>query len=160
MKLYKKIGVVSLIAASLSYSATAVDAGIVFAGAILETCVVTVGTAGTLVASGDLTNLSSENSGGIKGTASVVTNGVNSSVQVIAPTSFLTGPSTADTNTTFATDYALTGATITAELAGTVTTSLNLGITTVSVDATATKSSGTFDAGAYSLVSTVRCTTT
>jgi len=158
MKLAHKIGLAGLTLITLNQSAQAVDVGVLFSGLVAETCAVNVGTTGTLALSADATVLSSENAGGIQGTAVVTTNGLGSTIEVVAPSSFLTGPSTADTNTVFDANYDLSGATIVTNILNTVTTPLNLGTTTISMDATATKTVGSFSAGAYSLITTVRCT--
>mgnify|MGYP007079538624 CR=1 FL=1 len=106
-------GLVLLVGLCASQSAFAanVDANATFAGTILDTCTVNVSTPGTLQASSDNTTLSSEETGGVTAVAAIVTNSTNSTVSVIAPVSFSSAPSGADTNTTFSTKYALTGAT-------------------------------------------------
>lgn len=112
MKLRYKLGLAGLVTLTLCQSALAVDVGVLFSGLVTESCAVNVGTTGTLALSPDATSLSSENAGGIQGTAIVSTNGLGSTIEVVAPNSFLTGPATADTNTTFAANYDLSGATI------------------------------------------------
>lgn len=136
---------------------TASFAGQAFAQ--LDSCTVNVTTPGTLGVSADQTSQSSENVGGIPVSAIITTNSTNSQIQVIAPSSFVVGPADADTNTVFATKYGLSGATTANDVNGTTLTALNSGINNMSVDASATKTSGAFSAGTYSMVATIRCST-
>ncbi|GGX72572.1 hypothetical protein GCM10011309_23660 [Litorimonas cladophorae] len=141
----------------LSTPAMAVDQGITFTGLITEQCAVLLGVPGTLGVSPDQTILSSEESGGNAGTAIVTTNGLGSNIQVVVPTSFAIGPASADDNVTFAGDYDLSGSTILSDIVGSTTSALSLGVTTISVHASATKTTGTFEAGTYQMVPIVRC---
>lgn len=160
MEAHKKIAIIGVAIIGLSSPASAEDVNVDFSGTILESCSLTLGGTGTLGPSSDLTVLSSEETGGVSGSVVASTNGVGSTIQVIAPTAFNTGPSSRDTNTVFAAAYELTGATIIGQVTGSTVTPLGLGQTTVTVDASATKSAGVFDAGTYTLTTVVRCTTT
>lgn len=153
-----KLGAAALLSLTVTGSAFAVDQDVTFRGTILESCSLVIGTDGTLGVSTDQTVLSSEETGGIFGTVTAATNGLGATIEVITPTGFQTGPSSADTNTVFAADYDLSGATVLTEILGGVLTPLGLGATLITVNASATKTSGTFDAGIYELVTVVRCT--
>ncbi|WP_051279577.1 hypothetical protein [Hellea balneolensis] len=158
MKNIKKIMVVTLGSALIAPSAFAVDQDVRFSGVVLDSCALVIGTNGILGQSIDQTVLSSKETAGLPGTVTVTTNSINSNIQVIAPTSFDVGPASADTNTTFAASYTLAGDTVLSEVSGDSVTPLGLGVTVATVDANATKSTGTFDAGIYELVTVVRCT--
>lgn len=137
-----------------STPALAVDAGAVFAGLVLSTCALTVGTPGVMTANAGYTSLSSENAGGSRSTVVALTTGATFNISALAPSTFTAGDSS---NVTFATDYTLTGSTSASDILGVTTTLLNIGTTTVAVDLTATKSTGNFPAGAYAATVTVRC---
>lgn len=139
-------------------SAAAQTDDIQFDGTVSDSCTVVADSNGTLALNGLSTILSSTEAGGSAGAATVTTNNTTFSVSIDAITAFTTGPADADTNTTFATQYDASGATTASGVDGGTSTSLGLGVTTLSVDATATKSSGTFSAGTYQLTATVRCT--
>lgn len=158
MKLPIRLSAFALIPFALCEISNATDQNIRFNGTVLESCALTIGTDGTLGVSADKTVLSSEETGGVLGTVTAVTNGLGADIQVITPSSFSVGPASADTNTTFATKYALTGSTVLSEVIGTTVSPLGLGATVVSVNASATKSTGTFESGDYELVTVVRCT--
>lgn len=140
-------------------SAANIDADVAFTGTILDSCVVAVVSPGTLDASTDQTVLSSRVGSGQDGQATVTTNSTGSTIEVLAPTAFLVAPTGSDANTLFEAKYWLSGQTATADLDGTVATSLGLGLTNISVGGRATKSTGTYTAGAYSMLTTVRCVT-
>lgn len=158
MKIIKKLGAVSAISIALISSANAEDQNVKFTGVVLDSCALIIGTDGTLGQSADQTTLSSQEIGGLPGTVTATTNGTASTLEVITPTAFLTGPASADTNTTFDTNYTLTGATSLSEVIGSTVSPLGLGVTVATINASATKSSGTFDSGTYELVTIVRCT--
>lgn len=139
-------------------TAAAQTSDILFNGTVADSCTVVTDSNGTLGLNGTSTVLSSAEAGGAAGAATVTTNNTSFSVSIDSITSFTTGPADADTNTTFATEYDASGATTASGVVGTVATSLGSGVTTLAVDATATKSSGTFSAGSYQLTATVRCT--
>lgn len=158
MKIIKKLCAVAVMSIALSPAVQAADQNVKFTGIVLDSCALIIGTDGLLGQSGDQTILSSTESGGLPGTVTATTNGIASTLEVITPTSFLTGPASADTNTTFASSYALAGTTTLSEVVGSTVSPLGLGVTIATIDASATKSSGTFDSGTYELVTTVRCT--
>ena len=134
---------------------TNTDVDAVFTGTILDTCTVTVPTPGLLGDSADATVLSSEEAGGQPAQAVLVTNSPRSSVQVLPPDSFTVAPAGSDANTTFATSYDLDGSTV----SGLTSTVLGIGVNNLTVNASATKGSGAFEGGAYTLTATVRCIT-
>jgi len=158
MKNITKIMVATLGVALTAPAAFAVDQDVRFSGLVLDSCALVIGTNGVLGQSIDQTILSSKETAGLPGTVTVTTNSINSNIEVISPTSFDVGPASADTNTTFAASYSLAGDTTLSEVTGDSVTPLALGITVATIDANATKTTGTFDAGLYELVTTVRCT--
>lgn len=138
-------------------SAAAQTADVLFDATVTETCAVVADSNGTLALNGTSDVLSSTEVGGSSGQATVTTNSPNFNVSIDAITGFTTGPADADTNTTFATLYDASGATTATDVDGAVPTNLGNGITTLTIDATATKSTGTFSGGTYQLTATVRC---
>ncbi len=132
----------------------AADATAVFAGTVLNTCVLTVGTPGIITTNATYSKLDSDNAGGAESTVAALATGAGFKISAIAPTTFTSGSST---NVAFAADYSLAGATSATDVAGATTTTLQAGATTVSVGLEAAKSSGSFEAGAYAAAVTVRC---
>jgi hypothetical protein len=131
-----------------------VDGIVPFAGTVLSTCLIVAGVPGVLTPSSDFSSMTS--AGGISGTAVITATGAFN-ISALAPAAFLTGGTGANTNTTFEANYSLTGATSVSDVLGATPTALDPGITTISVDLTATKSSGAFLTGAYTANVTVRC---
>jgi hypothetical protein len=158
MKRMTKTTLALALTALIAPSALAVDQDVRFAGIVLDSCALVIGTNGVLGQSLDQTVLSSKETGGASGTVIVTTNSPNSTIEVIAPTSFDIAPANADANTVFTASYSLAGDTVLSEILGDSISPLGLGVTTATIDANATKESGTFDAGLYELVTTVRCT--
>jgi hypothetical protein len=101
--------------------------------------------------------LSSGNAGGVNGSVTATTTGTGFSVTTEAPSSFTLSPAGGGTNVTFVSSYSATGVTTISLSAGTTITPLNLGVTAVDVHLSATKSTGSFPAGAYSAEVLVRC---
>ena len=149
------LGVATLLLSAGAAHAENIDSTATFSGVILDTCAVTIPTAGALGASGDATRLASDEAGGQSAQAQVVTNNPRSTLQVIAPTGFLVAPNGSDTNTTFEASHTIDGAVVEAGL----TSLLSVGVTQATIDASATKSEGAYEGGAYSMVVTVRCIT-
>lgn len=135
-------------------AASATTAPAIFTGAIVNACVLTAGATGVLTPNATYTNLSSTNSLGSGSVVAALTTGSGFHITAEAPASFTLGDST---NVTFATTYNLTGVTSATNITGTVSTLLGIGVSTVDVGLTATKSSGTFTTGAYTAAVTVRC---
>lgn len=130
---------------------------VLFNATVGDECTVVADTDGTLALNGTSSVLSSTEAGGAAGAATVTTNSTSFNISIDAISSFTSGPADADTNTTFATTYSASGATTASGVSGTTTTPLGNGATTLSIDASATKSTGTFSAGTYVLTATVRC---
>ncbi|MCR4267813.1 hypothetical protein [Nitratireductor sp. ZSWI3] len=137
--------------------AAAVEGSVIFNGTILSTCLITIGTPGTLAANADFTELSSEAPGGISGTATILTTGIGYNLSTSAPAAFTSAPAGGDDAVVFASSYSASGVTSLLDVVGTVTSPLGLGLTNVDVDLTATKSSGNFPAGSYTAQVTVTC---
>ncbi len=153
--MHKKFATAAIVAlVGFSSQGFAADASAVFAGAVASTCVLTVGTPGIITADAGFTQLDSDNAGGAESTVAALATGASFKISALAPAGFTAGSST---NVTFAADYSLTGATVATNVAGATTTTLGSGLSTVSVGLEATKSSGTFAAGAYAAAVTVRC---
>jgi hypothetical protein len=132
-------------------------ADIPFNGTVVASCVLTVGTPGILAVNSDSTILGSQQSGGLAGSANALTTGTGYSVSVSSPASFTLGPADASDNVTFSSSYQGSGATNFSQTSESTSTSLNLGLTTIGVDLTATKTSGIFSAGNYTAATTVTC---
>ncbi|WP_416877826.1 hypothetical protein [Litorimonas sp.] len=157
MRSIKFITLMGVTAAMLSCPAFATDQNVNFRGIINNSCTLVVLNDGLLGVSSDQTVLSSKESGGLQGRISAVTNGPGNTIEIISPSGFTVGPPSADVNTIFETEYSASGGTILSNLLGVVVSILGIGTTTIDIDATATKTSGTFESGAYELTTVVRC---
>jgi hypothetical protein len=78
-------------------------------------------------------------------------------VTVQAASGWAAAPAGGGTNVAYDAEYDASGATTASNVAAGNNTTLGLGSTTVSVDAWATKSSGVFPAGSYSMDVVVQC---
>ncbi|MEM1380535.1 MAG: hypothetical protein AAGH41_07920 [Pseudomonadota bacterium] len=154
----KRLVLPTALSALSTGTAMAQTADVLFNGTVGDACTVVADTNGTLALNGTSTVLASTETGGAAGTATVTTNNTTFTIEIDAISAFTTGPADADLNTVFATTYDASGATTATGVTGTTQTSLGQGVTTLSVDAEATKTSGTFSAGSYQLTATVRCT--
>lgn len=143
-----------LVSPSIAFAASAV---IPFRGEVDSTCVITVGTPGTLGINGDFTVLSSDIGGGVAGTAAVLATGAGYSISTTAPTVFTSAPAAGNDNVTFSSKYSATGATSVTDIVGTTLTPLSVGLTSTTVDLTATKSAGVFSVGTYTAEVTITC---
>ncbi len=132
---------------------------VTFNGTISDTCTVVAGSAGTLAASTDNTVIASSEAGGSAGTATVTTNSTSFEITLAAATAFDSAPASAAANTTFAAEFDASGATTASDVAAGVAQAAGSGTTNLSIDASATKSTGTYEAGSYSLTVTVTCAT-
>jgi hypothetical protein len=110
-----------------------------------------------------ISQLSSTAPGGSAASATVTTYSLLCSVlgllncykiSVVAPASFQSGPSGADSGVTFAASYSISGGSL---LLGLIPTTLLNGTYAVAVNLTATRASGVFPAGDYRAVTTLRC---
>lgn len=135
--------------------AAAADGVVPFTGVVTATCVLNVGTAGLLGINTSSNELSSTNSGGLAGSIAVTTTGTTYKISAIAPSAFTLSPDSP--TTTFSTTYSASGATTASSTPGATTTTLHTGVTNVSVNLKAAKSSGVFTAGAYAAEVIVRC---
>ncbi|MCT7375255.1 hypothetical protein [Chelativorans salis] len=130
---------------------------VIFNGLITSTCLINVGTPGTLVASADYTELSSTEAGGTSGTVTILTTGAGYEVSTDSPSAFATAPAGGGDSVTFASSYSANGVTSLTDVVGSLASPLGLGLTNLSVDLMATKSTGTFPAGDYMAEVTVTC---
>ncbi len=138
-------------------AAHAATANVPFTGLVTATCVLTVGTPGVMTASTDFTALSSTHAGGVAGTVSALSTGTAFKVSAIAPTAFTSSPAGGGSSVGFSAAYRGSGATTIGTTPGATTTTLSSGLTNLSIDLSAVKSVGTFDAGAYAAEVVVRC---
>jgi hypothetical protein len=154
MKNFVKIAAVSaLLAAPLP--AMAVTANVQFDAQVNNTCSIQVNQAGLLTANVGQTVLSSTNVGGSSGLADITTTSNSFGVSIAQPTAFTTAPAGGGTNVNFAATYSTAGATTIAS-----TNSANpllTGVTNVSVDMSATKTTGSFPTGTYAAVVVLTC---
>jgi hypothetical protein len=154
MKNFVKIAAVSaLLAAPLP--AMAVTANVQFDAQVNNTCSIQVNQAGLLTANVGQTVLSSTNVGGSSGLADITTTSNSFGVSIAQPTAFTTAPGGGGTNVNFAATYSTAGATTIAS-----TNSANpllTGVTNVSVDMSATKTTGSFPTGTYAAVVVLTC---
>ena len=140
---------------ALLASAAAQTADVPFNGVVTPSCTVLAGTPGTLVVNGGGDLLSS--TAGTPGTAVVTATGIGYEVGVDQPLGFDLAPAGGDSDVAFSAVYSATGATVSANINAGTPISLLLGSTTLTIDADAQKTSGIFPAGAYRLLTTVRC---
>ncbi|MEM9422771.1 MAG: hypothetical protein AAF986_09745, partial [Pseudomonadota bacterium] len=147
-------GITAIMFGGVSFAQTA---DVTFNGSISDSCTVVADSPGTLAVNTTNTELGSSLAGGAAGAATVTASASTYEVTVDAPSSFDTAPAGSDTNTTFATTYDASGATTATGVAGSTATALGAGVTTLAVGASATKSSGIYESGSYSLTTTVRC---
>ena len=143
----------ALLAAPLPAFAATGD--VQFDAVVNNTCTITVGPAGVLSTNVGQTTLSSTNPVGSAGTADIPATSAAYSVSVNAPTSFATAPSGGGTNVTFAANYASAGATSVATTSSAAP--LNTGVSNITVNMTATKTSGSFPTGTYAAIVVLRC---
>lgn len=138
--------------------ATAFAGSIVpFTGTVINSCILTVGTPGVMAPSSDYTVLGSKQAGGTSGVVTAVSTGTTFQVSVDAPSSFTLAPTGGNTSVSFATRYSGVGATNIGSTPGTTATALSSGVTVLTVDLAATKSTGVFTQGSYTAEAVVRC---
>ncbi|MEX6632923.1 hypothetical protein [Hyphococcus lacteus] len=130
---------------------------LLFDGLILDVCILTVTASGTLTPNATYTELSSSNGGGAPGGATAVTTSSNFNLVIDAPVGFSSMPSGGDTSVTYDSSVTASGVTILGGVGAGVLSGLGLGLTNLSIGASATKAAGVFPAGSYQLPVTVRC---
>lgn len=153
----KRLAVAAVMSAAAIHGVHAANGSVLFNGSVLSTCLITIGTPGTLVASADYQTLSSTEAGGVSGSATILATGMGFQVSTGAPTAFVSSPAGGDDSVTFASSYSASGVTTLTDVVGSITSPLGIGLTNLSVDLTATKSAGTFPAGNYTAEVTVTC---
>lgn len=127
------------------------------AAQIVGICTLLVTSGGTLAPNTAYTQLSSANSGGSPGTVNATVIGAAMTLQLTGPSNFTSAPSGGNSNVSFATQYSATGATVIASTGSLAPRTIALGLTFLSINLTATKSSGIFPAGSYAADVTVSC---
>lgn len=157
MRRIARLTMVLALVSGVNSAARAADALVPFTGLVTSTCVLTVGTPGVLGANSDFSVLSSSASGGVAGTVSALSTGTTFKVSAIAPTAFSIAPDGGNTGVTFAATYSGTGSTSIGTTPGDTQSTLATGVTLLTVNLEATKSSGPFPGGAYTTEVTVRC---
>jgi len=155
MKKLVKIAVAASFAV-LPVQAFATTGNIQFNATVTHTCVITVGTAGTLTASTDFTTLGSTQPGGAAGTASIASSGNGFKISVDAPS--LSKPSTDTSAETLTSAYSATGSASRSRITASAPNNPANGMTNVSINMTAVKSgSNVFEAGTYTGTVVLRC---
>jgi hypothetical protein len=131
--------------------------------AIIGSCTIVIGASGTMTTSPTLAVFGSRQAGGSAATATVNPQSLVCNILALldcfsisapAPAAFLSAPSGAADNMTFASIFRINGG---ADLPGNTPVMVANGSKTIQVDLTATKSSGIFPAGSYQAQVTVRC---
>ena len=154
MKNFVKIALASaLLAAPLP--AFAATGNVQFDAVVNNTCTMVVGPAGVLDTNVGQTVLSSQTGAGTAGTAAITATSGAFSVSIDTPTVFTAAPLNGGTNVTFAANYASAGATTLA--AANSARPLNTGVSNITVNMSATKSSGSFPTGTYAAIVVLRC---
>lgn len=148
---------VAALAFGASQPARSAETIVPFTGLVLATCVLTVGTPGILGANADYSVLSSTGAGGVPGLVTVLSTGANFNVSAIAPSAFTISPEGGNDSVAFAANYQGAGATSIGNTPGATATRVNTGITALTVNLEAAKSSGPFPGGAYTAEVVVRC---
>ena len=150
----KLAGVIAVLAPVQAFAATG---NIPFNGTVSDTCIITVGSSGTITPNTAFTVLGSTQPGGAPGTATILATGSGFDVFADAPSAWGTAPASAS-SAVFATTYSLSGANTASNVAGTTGTALsNFGTTNASVNLTATLPSGTYESGTYAATVVLRC---
>ncbi|MFP1633224.1 hypothetical protein ACLB6G_15950 [Zhengella sp. ZM62] len=149
----KVLAAVAFIAPVQAYSATG---NIPFNGSVTDTCVITVGSAGTIMPNTAYTVLSSKEAGGAAGTATILATGNGYSVSADAPSAWSAAPASTPA-TTFAAEYDLSGANSATNVSGNTQTAISHGSTSVNIDLTASLPSGTYESGTYAATVVLRC---
>lgn len=148
--------VLAAVAAIAPGQAFAVTGTVPFSGSVTDTCVITVGSPGTIMPNTAYNVLSSKEAGGAAGTATILATGNAYSVSANAPTSWSVSPGSTPA-TTFAAEYDLSGANTASNVSGSTLTALSHGSTNVSIDLTATLASGTYESGSYATTVVLLC---
>lgn len=134
----------------------AAAANVSFNGLILDSCAVTLGVPGALGIDSTGRTLASSEAGGVSGAAAVLTTSGAYKLEVDPPSSFAVSPAGSAPDSISA-SYTASGVTsVMAQAAGTPL-NLNLGLTNVAVNTTATRSASIFPSGIYRVDVAVRC---
>lgn len=135
----------------------AVTANLQFTANITGACILTVTTNGILAPNAGYTVLSSSEIGGVPATVTALTTSGAFAFSASTPSSFTTAPTGGNTNLSFATNYSGVGTTIIPSTPGATPTTLNLGVTVITLNLAGTKSTGVFPAGSYQADVTATC---
>lgn len=154
MKNFVKLALATAVLAA-PLPAFAATGDVQFDATVNNTCTIAVGPAGLLATNVGQTVLSSSIAGGTAGTADITATSAAYQVSINAPTAFATAPTGGGTNVTFAANYSSAGATVLA--AGNTARPLNTGVSNITVNMSATKTSGSFPTGTYAAIVVLRC---
>jgi hypothetical protein len=159
MKIMSKIAAASVAALLVPASAFAATGNIPFSGSVANTCVITVGSSGTLGVSADFATLGSSQAGGAAGSANVLATGAGFNLSADAPSAWDSAPATGGTNVSFSSTYSATGATTIPSTNGATLTALNAGNHSVAIGMAAQKTvlGETFVSGSYDATVVLRC---
>ena len=138
-------------------TARAVTANLQFTANIGGACILTVVNNGILAPNTGFTVLDSAQLGGVPASVTALTTSSGFSFSASTPSSFTLAPLGGNSNVTFATTYSGVGTTIIPPTAGSTATALNFGVTVITVNLAATKSTGIFPAGSYQADVTATC---
>lgn len=152
----KLLLIATMLTTSVSMAGAASET-MTFSGTVDATCQIIVDAGGVLGTSMDLMTLSTTEAGGSPGAATIQASDGSFQVSAVAPAAFTTAPSGGDTAVTFASFYTASGATNVSNIDGITPTSLEAGVTNLSVDLQAVRSADAFPAGSYSADVMVTC---
>jgi hypothetical protein len=156
MKNLTRVAIIAAVAMA-PIKAISAEGNIPFSGSVQDTCIISVGNTGTLSVNTNHTVLGSEEAGGSAATATVLTTGEGYSLRADAPTAFQTTATTGNNNVSFEANYKASGASSIGKTDGKIASPLNRGSTSVDIDMSGTKTSGTFEAGSYDAIVLLRC---
>lgn len=123
----------------------------------LGICTLVVVTGGTMTPNASFTQLSSTNSGGSGALVTATVVGLAMTLQLTGPSNFSSAPSEGNANVSFTTEFSTTGATLIVPTANLTPRPIAVGLTTISIQLSAAKSSGVFPSGSYAADVTVNC---
>jgi len=143
-----------LLAAGLVVPQAAYPASVTLAGTVVNLCVLTLATPGSLGISGTGTELSSQETGGLAASLSVVATGTNPTVTFTAPN--LSGPASSTSGATTNLSYTSAGGASQAYTANGYVYSMNRLLDNITINGRSTNSAG-FVSGLYTISSTATC---
>ena len=141
----------------MSFAAPAqADSTVSFTGLILDSCTLTLGTAGLLAADDEGSTLSSTAPGGLAAAATIIATSANYELEVDPVTNFALAPAGGQPDSATVT-YSVQGVSTGSGILAGTPLDLGLGVSLVSLDTEAHKADGVFPAGAYRMDVVMRC---